>query len=174
MSRSLNILFVLIILMGGYTGVRYLGSTIHYNSVQPAEDTPPPIRAVGDVAFYLTGGSLIPLWNHDATTVMKVRWSIGEAEHDNDSRPYEQRIAADVTTLDGKTKEYDLGTAMGCKGKELNEIEDHKIMLGTVECYAALTGVKFAAFNQNNRFHIERYDESARDGSIATTSLLEI
>ncbi|MDP3646291.1 MAG: hypothetical protein Q8R25_04350, partial [bacterium] len=154
------------------------GSIIHYNAVQPAEDAPPPIRLVGDLGFFLTGGSLIPLWNHDATTVMKVTWSIEKANpqitSEDDYRIYEQKIATDVTTLDGLTKRYDLSTAYGCAGKEMNEIEDHKIMFGKVDCYYALTGTTFAAFFQKGGFRIERYDESAKDGSIKTSVLVEI
>ena len=186
MHKTLKIILFVVIALGLYLGVRYVGSIIHYNAVQVAEDTPPPIRLVGDLGFFLTGGSLVPLWNHDATTVMKVTWSIEKAnpavtsEDDSPSSPSgqarinEQKIAAYVTTLDGMTKMYDLGTAYGCTGKEMNEIEDHKIMFGKVDCYYALTGTAFAAFLQNGRFHIERYDESAKDGSIKTTALVEI
>ena len=178
MDRYLKILAVIVIVVGCYLGIRYVGSVIHYNAVQPAEDAPPPIRLVGDLGFYLTGGSLLPLWNHDATTVMKVTWNIEKANpaitSADDFHFYEQRIAADVTTLDGKTKRYDLGTAMGCTGKEMNEIEDHKIMFGKVDCNGALTSTTFAAFNQNNGFRIERYDGSAKDGSIQTSVLVEI
>ena len=178
MIQYLKIFGIVVIALGLYLGVRYVGSIIHYNAVQPAEDTPPPIRLVGDLGFFLTGGSLIPPWNHDATTVMKVPWSIEKANpaitSEDDYRINEQKIAADVTTLDGLTRRYDLGTAYGCSGKEMNEIEDHKLMFGKVDCYYALTGTTFAAFLQNGRFHIERYDESAKDGSIATTTVLEI
>ena len=169
---------IVIILAALFFGVRYVGSIIHYNAVQVAEDTPPPIRIVGDLGFFLTGGNLVPLWNHDATTVMKVTWSIEKANpaitSEDDYRINEQKIVASVTTLDGLTKRYDLGAAYGCTGKEMNEIEDHKISLGKVECYYALTGTTFAAFLQNGGFHIERYDESAKDGSIKTSVLVEI
>ncbi len=178
MNRYLKIFSLVFIAIGLFLGVRYVGSVIHYNAVQPAEDTPPPIRLVGDLGFFLTGGSLLPLWNHDATTVMKVTWSIEKANpqitSEDDYRINEQKIAADVTTLDGKTKRYDLGTAYGCTGKEMNEIEDHKIMFGKVDCYYALTGVRFAAFIQKGAFHIERYDESSKDGSVQMTALVEI
>jgi len=167
--NTLKNVALIIIVIGLFLGVRYVGSVIHYNAVQPAEDTPPPIRLVGDLGFFLTGGSLLPLWNHDATTVMNVSWSIEKANpqitNEDDYRINEQKIAADVTTLDGKTKRYDLGRAYGCTGKEMNEIEDHKIMFGKVECYYALSGVRFAAFLQKGGFRIERYDESAKDGS---------
>jgi len=178
MDHYLKIFGIVVIVTACYLGIRYIGSIIHYNAVQPAEDAPPPIRLVGDLGFFLTGGSLIPLWNYDATTVMKVTWSIERADpsitSEDDYYFYEQKIAADVTTLDGNTKWYDLGTAMGCAGKEINEIEDHKIMFGKVDCYYALTGTKFAAFIQKGGFHIERYDESAKDGSIKTSVLVKI
>ena len=73
---------------------------------------------------------------------MKVPWSNEEAdptftsEDDFPSSPSgqarisEQKIAANVTTLDGLTKGYDLGTAYGCTGKEMNEIENNKLALG--------------------------------------------
>ena len=178
MTSTLKKIGIGIILAALFLGVRYVGSIIHYNAVQPAEDAPPPIRLVGDLGFFITGGSLLPLWNHDATTVMKVTWSIEKANpsitSEDDYHFYEQKIMADVTTLDGLTKKYDLGTAMGCSGKEMNEIEDHKIMLGKVDCYYALTGTTFAAFLQSGGFRIERYDESAKDGSVKTTVLVEI
>jgi len=56
----------------------------------------------------------------------------------------------------------------------MNEIQDHKLMFGTIDCYFALSDTAFAAFNQNGRFRIERYDEFAKDGGIATTTLVEI
>ena len=178
MSQYLKVIAVIVIVVGCYLGIRYVGSVIHYNAVQPAEDAPPPIRLVGDLGFYLTGGSLLPLWNHDATTVMKVTWNIEKANpaltSADDFHFYEQKIAADVTTVDGKTKRYDLGTAMVCTSKEMNEIEGHKIMFGKVDCYYALTGTQFAAFIQKGGFRIERYDESAKDGSIKTSVLVEI
>jgi hypothetical protein len=187
--NALKYVALIIIVIGLFLGVRYIGSVIHYNAIQPAEDAPPPIRAVGDLFFFITGGSLNPLWNHDATTVMKVTWSIEKANpeitsEDDPSRSgaraeagyriNEQKIAADVTTLDGKTKRHELGTAYGCISKEMNEIEDGKIMFGKVDCYYALTGTKFAAFLQKGGFHMERYDESAQDGSVTTTTLVEI
>ena len=178
MSQIFKIILILVIVSGFYTGVRYIGSVIHFNAVQPAEDTPPPIRLVGDLGWYITGGSLIPLWNHNATTVMKVDWVIEKANpeitSEDDYRFYEQKIAADVTTLDGSTKQYDLGTAMGCTGTTMNLIEGRKIMFGKVDCYYALTGTKFAAFIQKGDFRIERYDESAEDGSVKTTVLVKI
>lgn len=60
-----NIVLVIIVL-GLYLGVRYLGALIHYASANPAEDGPPPIVLAGQLAFYLTGGTLVPLFLQDS------------------------------------------------------------------------------------------------------------
>src|SRR3990167_1637845 len=159
MNRFVTMFAIVVIVIGVYSGVRYIGSIIHYNCVYVAEDCAPPIKGVGELGWYLTGGSLIPLWNKDATTVIKVNWSIEKANpqitSEDDYRINEQQISADVTTLDGATKRYDHGTAYGCTGETMEVIEDGKLMLGKVECYYALTGVRFAAFSQNSAFRIE-------------------
>jgi hypothetical protein len=62
MDRLLNVVFVLIIIFGLYVGVRYVGSVIHYACADPAEDCAPPIYGVGEMGWYATGGSLVPLW----------------------------------------------------------------------------------------------------------------
>ena len=177
MGPSIKIIAFCIIAVGLFTGVRYIGSTIHYGchperivNTEDGDDCPPPFRGVGELSFYLTGGSLSPFWNHDATTVRKVSWNIETV----DSESKEQRIAADITTYDGKTKAYDLGTAHGCTGTTTSELQNRTIVIGKVDCYYALTGVKFVAFKHRGGFSIERYDDSAKDGSIATTTLLEI
>jgi hypothetical protein len=185
MKQTLKILGIILIVIGIFISVRFVGTTIHYGchrqpltNVEGGDDCPPPFWAVAQLSFYLTGGSFNPLWNRDATTVSKVSWSIEKADpsitSEDDHRFYEQKIAADVTTYDGKTKRYDLGTAYGCTGATTSELQDHAIVIGRVDCYFALTGTRFAAFNQKDGFRIERYDESAEDGSIATTTLVEI
>ncbi len=174
-----------IIAIAVFLGVRYVGSTIHYGcspepivNVDGGDDCAPPFFLVGKLGFYLTGGPLLPLWNRDATTVRKISWNIEKANpavtSQDDFHFYEQKIAADVTTYDGKTKEYDLGTAYGCTATTTNELQNNTIVIGRVNCYYALTGTTFSAFKHNKGFRIERYDESAKDGSIATTTLVEI
>src|SRR3954447_691129 len=121
--KHLKTFATVIIIIGLYLGVRYIGAAIHYGCVNPAEDCVPPIHGVGQLGFYLTGGSLVPLWNRDATTVTNVSWVIEKADAGTGD---EQRIGANVTTLDGKTGRVDLGTAYGCVGRSMNEIEDHK------------------------------------------------
>lgn len=186
MNRNLKIVAIVIIAVAVYTGVRYVSSVIHYgchNGVpivgqDDQDDCPPPFFAAGKLGWFATGGSLIPLWNRDATSVEKISWNIEKADpaimSGDDYRFYEQKIAAEVTFMNRTTKEYDLGTAYGCTADTKKEIRERKLMFGTVDCYFALSGTKFAAFSQKDGFRIERYDESARDGSIKTTVLVEI
>ena len=185
MNHYLKIFGIVVIVIALFLGVRFIGATIHYGchrepltNVDGGDDCAPPIWAVGQLGFYVTGGSFNPLLNRDTITVRKVSWSIEKANpeitSEDNYRIYEQKIAADVTTYDGKTKRYDLGTAYGCTGTTTSELENNTIVIGRVDCYYALTGTKFAAFNQNKGFRIERYDESAKDGSIKTSVLVEI
>src|SRR3989344_4855824 len=186
MNSTLKKIGIVIILIALFLGVRYIGSAIRYGCANPVpldnvpggDDCPPPFYLAGQLGWYLTGGSLMPLWNRDAIAVEKINWNIEKANpaltSEDDHRFYEQKIAADVTFKDGMTKRYDLGTAYGCAGETKNEISDHRRFFGRVDCYFSLSGTKFAAFNQNNGFRIERYDESAQDGSIKTSVLVEI
>lgn len=177
MNKFLKILFVLVIFIGVYTGVRYIGSMIHYSchpdrivNTEDGDDCAPPIMGVGEIGFYLTGGPFVPFFNRDATTVRKVSWDI----QTTNAEMNEQKIAADVTTYDGKTKRYDLGSAHGCTGTTTSELHNRTIVIGKVECYYSLSGTSFSAFKHKDGFSIERYDESAKDGSIATTTVVEI
>ena len=47
-------------------------------------------------------------------------------------------------------------------------------MLGFVNCYYALSGVAFTAYETNGKFIVERGDDSAKDGSVIKTVVLEI
>ena len=124
------------------------------------------------------GGSFNPILNRDAITVRKVSWNIEKANPAvtslDDSRFYEEKIAADITTYDGKTKRYDLGTAYGCTGTTTSELENHTIVIGRVKCNFAESGTTFAAFKGNGGFYIERYDESPENSGASTTTLVEI
>ena len=110
--------------------------------------------------------------------VEKINWNIEKANPSvtdaNDNRKYEQAISVDVTFADKSTKRYSLGTAYGCTGSNVESTQDGKKILGKVNCYFALTGVDFIAYSQNGKFVVERQDESAKDGSIKTTVLLQI
>lgn len=188
MSLSLRIFSISILVIALYLGVRYVSAGIHYGCHNPVpvvdpgaeddDDCPPPFVAAGKLGWFLTGGSAMPLWNRDATEVDTVSWNIEQADtaitSEDDYRFYEQKIAADVTFKDGTTKRYDLGTAYGCTGDTTKELSERKLWFGRVDCYFALSSTTFAAFNQNDEFRIERYDESAKDGSITTTVLTEI
>ena len=185
MEKILKYVALTIIVVGLLLGLRYVGSAIRYgcadvplDNVPGGDDCPPPFVLAGKLGWLVTGASFNPLLNRDAVTVRKVSWNIEKANpaitSEDDFRLYEQKVAADVTFFDGTTKRYQLGTAYGCQGDTKNEITDRKRFFGRVDCYFALTGTKFAAFSENRRFHIERYDESAKDGSIKTSVLVEI
>lgn len=185
MNQSLKIFAIVVIAVGLFLGIRFVGTTIHYGchreplvNVNGGDDCPPPFWLLAQVSFYLTGGSLNPLWNRDAITVSKVSWNIEKADptitNPDDFHFYEQRIAADVTTYDGKTKRYDLGTAYGCSGRETSELQNNTIVIGRVNCNFAESNTTFVAFSPHGGFRIERYDESAQDGSIKTSVLVEI
>lgn len=183
--KTLRNIALVIIVIGIFLGVRYIGSTIHYGchrepivNVDGGDDCAPPVWGVGQLGFYLTGGSINPLLNRDAITVRKVSWNIEKANSSitspDDSRFYEEKIASDITTYDGKTKRFDLGISYGCTGTTTSELQNRTIVIGRVKCSFAESNTTFAAFKGNGGFYIERYDESAEDGSISTTTLVEI
>ena len=185
MNSTLKKIGIVIILAALFLGIRYVGSAIRYGcanvpivNVEGGDDCPPPFVLMGKLGWLVTGASFNPLLNRDAVEVEKISWNIEKANpaitSEDDFRFYQQKIAAEVTMKDGTTKRYGLGTAYGCTGETNNEITDRKRFFGRVDCYFALTGTKFAAFSENRRFHIERYDESAKDGSIKTSILVEI
>ena len=62
MTHVVKVVALLIIASGLYVGIRYFGSVIHYACANPLEDCPPPINAVGQLSFYITGGEFVPLW----------------------------------------------------------------------------------------------------------------
>jgi hypothetical protein len=64
--KILKHIVLVLIAVGLYLGIRYLGALVHYASANPAEDGPPPIVLAGNLAFYLTGGTLIPLFLQDS------------------------------------------------------------------------------------------------------------
>ena len=183
--KTLRNIALVIIVVGIFLGVRYIGSVIHYGchpdrivNIDDGDDCAPPFVGVGELAFYLTGGSFNPLLNRDAITVRKVSWNIEKANSSvtspDDSRFYEEKIAADITTYDGKTKRYDLGIAYGCTGTTTSELQNRTIVIGRVKCSFAESSTTFAAFKGNGGFYVERYNESAEDGGISTTTLVEI
>ena len=172
MEQTLKNIALIIIIIGIFLGVRYVSSAIRYgcanvplDNVPGGDDCPPPFVLAGRLGWLVTGDSWNPLWNRDATVVQKINWNI--------EKMYSS-ITIDITMRDGTSKRYDLGTAYGCTGETKNEIEDHKRYFGKVDCPLAPTKTKFVAFSQNYRFRIERYDRSAKDGSITTTVVMEI
>lgn len=177
MNRNLKNVALVIIITGVFIVVRFVATTIHYGchremlvNVDGGDDCPPPFWAVGQLGFYATGGSFNPLWNRDTSTVRKVSWII----ENSDFKISEQKIAADVTTYDGKTTRYDLGTARGCTSDTKSRLESGAIVIGRVTCTFAESDTTFVASGPHGNFRIERYDVSAKDGSIATTTLVQI
>ena len=91
----------------------------------------------------------------------------------NDYRADEQTVAI-IATRDDYPREYNLGKAYGCAVSNNLPVLPGKRVLGFVNCYYALTGVGFTAYEANGKFIVERGDESARDGSVKKTVVLEI
>jgi len=56
---------VLIIVIGCYLGIRYVGAVIHYGCAEPGADGPPPICLTGELGWVITGGDFIPLWTRN-------------------------------------------------------------------------------------------------------------
>ena len=65
MNIYIKIFEIVIIVIGLYLGVRYVGAVIHYACAVPEEDCPPPFAILGGLGYYLTGGDLVPLWTRD-------------------------------------------------------------------------------------------------------------
>lgn len=63
MKRFLVAFGILVIVIGVYVGVRYISTMIHYACLNPVEDCPPPFRALADLGYYATGGSLVPVFD---------------------------------------------------------------------------------------------------------------
>ncbi|HEY4526849.1 MAG TPA: hypothetical protein VJK53_03315 [Candidatus Paceibacterota bacterium] len=65
MFQYVRIFAVVVIVMGAYLGIRYIGAVLHYACAVPEEDCPPPFRIIGDLGFVVTGGNLVPLWTRN-------------------------------------------------------------------------------------------------------------
>ena len=63
MNKFVAWIGIIIIVVGVYSGVRYVSTMIHYACLNPLEDCPPPFRGLADLGYYATGGSLIPLFD---------------------------------------------------------------------------------------------------------------
>jgi peptidoglycan hydrolase-like protein with peptidoglycan-binding domain len=115
-------------------------------------------------------------------TVQKISWNITKSNAVGspgyEYKADEQAIAIDVTFADNVTKRYKLGNAYGCTeavGKTMqNTVKYEEKVLGKLHCYYALSSSYYAAYLQNGKFIVERGDESAKDGSITRSRILEI
>ena len=65
MNHVLKTIGILIIVIGLYTGVRYIGALIHYGCNEPEADGPPPLCLMGELGWVITGGDFVPLWTQD-------------------------------------------------------------------------------------------------------------
>lgn len=63
MNRFIAVLGIIIIVLGVYTGVRYVSTMIHYACTNPLEDCPPPFYGLAEIGYYGTGGKFIPLFD---------------------------------------------------------------------------------------------------------------
>jgi len=108
--------------------------------------------------------------------VQKINWRI-EPANPSAAESYkkdEQSIFVDVVRSDNSIRGYNVGKAYGCAASnDLPSLPGKKV-LGFVNCYYALSGVAFTAYEANGKFIVERGDESAMDGSVKKTVVLEI
>lgn len=63
MKRIITIVGLIVIVVGMYTGVRYVSTMIHYACANPLEDCPPPFHGLAEMGYYGTGGKFIPLFD---------------------------------------------------------------------------------------------------------------
>jgi hypothetical protein len=114
--------------------------------------------------------------NVDLPEITKVSWRIEPANPGaaDSYKKDEQRIFIDVIRADNSVRGYDLGTSFGCTGSTDVSSQDKGRVLGQVHCYYALSGVSFLAYTRDGTFIVEKGVESARDGSIQKTVVLEI
>lgn len=125
-----------------------------------------------------TNTNSIPLSTQQVKpTVEKTNWNIIKnppSANKDDTKQYEEAISIDLTMSDKSTQRHDLGKAYGCTGSTIESIVDDSKIFGSVTCYFALSGAGFTAYSENGKFIVERGDESAKDGSVKKTVLLEI
>ncbi|HEY4526508.1 MAG TPA: peptidoglycan-binding domain-containing protein [Candidatus Paceibacterota bacterium] len=112
-----------------------------------------------------------------APVITKVEWRIEPANPSaTDSyKKDEQAIFVDVIRSDNSIRGYSVGKAYGCAASnDLPSLTGKKV-LGFVNCYYALSGVAFTAYEENGRFVVERHsdDASGRTSGI-TAVVLEI
>lgn len=111
-----------------------------------------------------------------APVITRVEWRIEPANSGaTDSyKKDEQAIFVDVIRSDNSIRGYSVGKAYGCAASGNLPTMSGKKVLGFVNCYYALSGVAFTAYEANGKFIVERGDESAKDGSVKKTVVLEI
>lgn len=63
MTRFISIFGIIVIVVGMYTGVRYVSTMIHYACANPLEDCPPPFYGLAEIGYYGAGGKFIPVFD---------------------------------------------------------------------------------------------------------------
>jgi hypothetical protein len=62
MNKTVTVIGIIVIVIGLYIGIRFVGSVVHYGCAVPGEDCPPPFYGVGQLMWFGTGGELVPFW----------------------------------------------------------------------------------------------------------------
>gem|GEM_PF-1290638 len=63
MERFIKVVGIIVIVVGIYTGVRYVSTMIHHACANPLEDCPPPFHGLAEIGYYGTGGKFIPVFD---------------------------------------------------------------------------------------------------------------
>ena len=107
-------------------------------------------------------------------TVEKISWHTEMANpaitNADDFHKYEQVISIDITFSDKSTKRYNLGNAYGCSETTIAKLSE----LGRMKCNFSDSSSGFVAYLQSGRLVVKKEVESARDGSLTKTIVLEI
>ena len=109
--------------------------------------------------------------------IQKINWRIEPANPSaaDSYKKDEQAIFVDVIRSDNSIRGYSVGKAYGCAASSNLPSMPGKRVLGFVNCYYALSGVAFTAYEANGRFVVERHsDDASGRTSGETTVVLEI
>ncbi len=108
----------------------------------------------------------------NVSKVSEIKWNITKANEITDANDYrssEQSISIDVTYTNGGTQRYELGNAYGCSVDQNHS----PMVLGKVDCYFALKGVTFTAFERDGLFVVTKSTSDGR-GINTTKTILKI
>jgi peptidoglycan hydrolase-like protein with peptidoglycan-binding domain len=88
----------------------------------------------------------------------------------------EQGITLYLLFKNGTERKYVIGNAYGCPAETAGkrEVKDGKSLLGSLSCYYSLSGTQFIAYQQVDKLIVEKGVESAYDGSVSWSKVLEV